>query len=218
MLVLMTLAEMAVAARMHGMSYGKYSYLLRQGVVQLPDMEEVRRAMAKETKKPSGRGKTCPVKQYDKRGNFITEWDNALQAAKAFGRDHASSIQAACECRYMSAYGYQWRYSSDEAPGEYQRIKTTAIVHKKPTEEKPCKHCGKMYVGVRNSRFCSRKCQIDSHKLLKKSERKMEQKTCRFCGKSFETDIPQKLYCSKECQINHNWKAQAARKKAQNRK
>ena len=42
----MTLTEMSVAAKMMGMSYGKYVYLLRQDKITPPSIEEVRENMA----------------------------------------------------------------------------------------------------------------------------------------------------------------------------
>lgn len=51
----MTLTEMSVAARMCGMSYGQYAFLLRQGKITPPDIEEVHKNM----KKSSGKTKVC---------------------------------------------------------------------------------------------------------------------------------------------------------------
>lgn len=43
----MNLTEMAIAARIRGMSYGKYAYLLSQRRVIPPSIEEVRARMIK---------------------------------------------------------------------------------------------------------------------------------------------------------------------------
>ncbi len=47
----MNLTEMTIAAKMHGMSYRKYAYLLQQDAIPPPNMEEIR-AYIKNVNKP----------------------------------------------------------------------------------------------------------------------------------------------------------------------
>ena len=216
----LTISEMAIAARMHGMSYGKYVQELRFGRANLPPIKEIRAQLVKPKKRGARLGEA--VNCYDMEGNFLASYDTAAQAAEALG-GIAHTIRNACGCiSSKSAYGYQWRYASDEAPGAYKRGKPkTPILAEKETKE--CQRCGKWYKGVKRSRYCSKECaelaQRDQVKanLEKKKAAREKTRVCKFCGKTFPVQ-GKRLYCSAKCQTQHGSRLQWERTKAQNRK
>lgn len=53
-----------------------------------------------------------PVKQYDKFGNFIKEWECGATAARELGLDK-SNLNAVCKRRKKSCGGFIWRYSNE---------------------------------------------------------------------------------------------------------
>ena len=155
----MTLAEMSVAARMCGMSYGQYSYQLRQGRIDPPSVEAVRSRMIKKQRKSGSENsakKDTPVCQYTLKGELVRIYDSARQAADII-HGHSGNIIAACEGRYMSARGFQWRFIDADPPGIF---KPPAKVHEpKPAIEKICAFCGKKFMGKGPAKFCSDDCR-----------------------------------------------------------
>ncbi len=216
----LTISEMVIAARMNGMSYGKYVQALSTGKAKLPPIKEIREQLVT-PKKRRGSHIGEPVNCYDMAGNFLACYDNATLAAEHLG-GYAHTIQAACNCvNSKSAYGYQWRYVSDEPPGAYKRGKPrTPILAEKVTLE--CQRCGKWYKGVKRSRYCSKACADaawrDQRKARnEKAKANREMRVCKFCGKKFPAE-GKRLYCSSKCQTQNNSRVQNERKKAQNRK
>jgi len=53
-----------------------------------------------------------PVKQYDKFGNFIKEWECGATAARELGLDKGN-LNAVCRGRKKSCGGFIWRYSNE---------------------------------------------------------------------------------------------------------
>lgn len=193
----MNIAETAMAARIRGMSYGQYTYLLGLGRVEAPPIEEIRARLKRKKERKGGARAQTPVMQYDKNGEFVASYENAAAAARAFGRDYPHTVYAACDGRYLSAWGYQWRYAGDEAPGKYQRINThPERMYQNAMVEKVCTRCGKHYKGAANSRYCSSECWQNKQP----KERKTWTAQCPFCGQVFETDTRKKIYCSAACQ------------------
>ena len=216
----LTISEMVIAARMHGMSYGKYVQELRFGRANLPPIKEIRAQLVKPKKRGARRGEA--VNCYDMEGNFLTSYDNAGMAAEHLG-GNAHTIQTACNgIHSKSAYGYQWRYASDEAPGVYKRGKPqTPMLTEKITLE--CQRCGKWYKGVKRSKYCSKECadlawrdQVKANRERRKKNGE-ETRVCKFCGKTFPVQ-GKRLYCSAKCQTQHGSRLQWERTKAQNRK
>lgn len=203
----LTISEMVIAARMNGMSYGHYVQALSAGRAKLPPIKEIRAQLVK-PKKRKGSHIGEPVNCYDMEGNFLACYDNAALAAEHLG-GHAHTIQAACNCvNSKSAYGYQWRYVSDEPPGAYKRGKPrTPILAEKVTLE--CQRCGKWYKGVKRSKYCSKECadlaQRDQMKAVNERRKKPRtERTCPYCGKKFSDAGDKQRYCSKKCQQSYN--------------
>lgn len=63
------------------------------------------------TKERLSKSKSKPILQYDKNGNFIKEWNSALEVEKEIGLNH-SNIGMCCnnKPKYKSVGGYIWRY------------------------------------------------------------------------------------------------------------
>lgn len=73
-----------------------------------------------EIKKRETNRKSNSVKAYDFNGNFIKEYPSCREAARELGRpDAGSTIGACCKGKRKSAFGFQWRYTSDMPPGIY---------------------------------------------------------------------------------------------------
>lgn len=135
---MITATEMTIAARMHGMEYGQFYFALKCGRLTMPPMEEIRsRIVKKEPKSGNANSakKYTPVCQYDLKGELIRVYASARQAAD-ITRGHCGNIIAACEGRYMTARGFQWRFIDADPPGIF---KPPAKVHEpKPATEKTC--------------------------------------------------------------------------------
>lgn len=50
------------------------------------------------------------VYQYDKKDNFINEFDSLISAARSLGRESCANIAACCKGRRKTTYGYKWKY------------------------------------------------------------------------------------------------------------
>lgn len=220
--MILTATEMTIAARMNGMSYGKYTYLLRQGKAKLPPISEIRAQMV--VKKE---GKTTKrVVQYDKDGKYMATYESAADAAIALDkeREKGGVICNACIGRAASAYGYQWRYEGDKEPGSYS-VRMEIPIRKTTLVDKVCTRCGKEYKGVARSLYCSGECakaaQRESNKRCYEKHKqppKERQLICKQCGKPFTAIHGRTVFCSDRCRIDNSWMAQRDRKKAQNRK
>lgn len=64
---------------------------------------------SQETKDKISLANSKPIIQYDKQGNFIEEWPNALTANKILGIDR-SDISMVCRGRGRTAGGFIWKY------------------------------------------------------------------------------------------------------------
>lgn len=220
---MITATEMTIAARMHGMEYGKFSFALECGTVTMPPMEEIRKRIVKPKVRESGVEFDRPVCRYDLDGEFICSYENVYRAAEALGKANASSIKAALRGRYQSAHKSQWRYMGDPAPGKLVREMVNPY-DPKYWVEKPCKHCGKMYSGPKNSRYCSDECkrqvQQEQNKNTYLQNRVLwvpEERECLYCGVKFMPKRCHQRYCS----AKHRDAAACQRQKAktaQNRK
>ena len=200
----LTISEMVIAARMNGMSYGKYVQALRADRAKLPPIKEIRAQLVQ----PKKRGKhSGSVNCYDFGGNFLAGYPSTAHAAEVMG-GQTRTIRAACNGAMKSAYGYQWRYAGDEAPGPYKRSQPQApLLRQKVTLE--CQRCGKLYKGLKQSRYCSKECadlaQRDQMKAIHEKRRKPRtEKACKYCGKKFSTAVDKQVYCSKKCQESYN--------------
>lgn len=220
---MITATEMTIAARMHGMEYGQFSFALECGTVTMPPMEEIRKRIVKPKVRESGAEFDRPVCRYDLDGEFICSYENVYRAAEALGKANASSIKAALRGRYQSAQKSQWRYMGDPAPGKLVREMVNPY-DPKYWVEKPCKHCGKMYSGPKNSRYCSDECkrqvQQEQNKNTYLQNRVLwvpEERECLYCGVKFMPKRCHQRYCS----AKHRDAAACQRQKAkteQNRK
>ena len=78
--------------------------------------------------------KSKSVKQYDSKGNLIKIFTSITNASIATGLP-ASNICRCVKGKSKSCGGYQWRYSEDDAPGEYEwnqeeHLKRLAILNR----------------------------------------------------------------------------------------
>ena len=220
---MITATEMTIAARMHGMEYGQFSFALKCGMVDMPPMEEIRKRIVKPKAKALEADVDRPVCRYDMDGEFICSYENVYRAAEALGKANASSIKAALRGRYQSAHKSQWRYMGDPAPGKLVREMVNPY-DPKYWVEKPCKRCGKMYKGPKNSRYCSDECkrqvQQEQNKNTYLQNRVLwvpEERECLYCGLKFMPKRCHQRYCS----AKHRDAAACQRQKAktaQNRK
>ena len=74
-----------------------------------------------------------------------------------------------------------------------------------------CQYCGKPFwkPDAFRKKFCSTECQNAerrSHIKPKEKQSPLYSRECAWCGKSFETNIKNKLYCSTECGYEGNKK------------
>lgn len=53
---------------------------------------------------------TKKINQYDLNDNFISSYQNAMEAARALGKSDGSAILKVCKQIRPTAYGYKWRY------------------------------------------------------------------------------------------------------------
>lgn len=54
-----------------------------------------------------------PVLQYDKNGNFLREWDGTTSFGKTIGKDVCGNIIACIKGKQKTAYGYIWKYKTE---------------------------------------------------------------------------------------------------------
>ena len=60
-----------------------------------------------------GDSQSKPIFQYSKSGDFIREWQSAVEVKRVLGIDN-SHIIACCKGKYKSAYGFIWRYKEKD--------------------------------------------------------------------------------------------------------
>lgn len=208
---MITATEMTIAARMHGMEYGQFSFALECGMVDMPPMEEIRKRIVKPKVRESGAEFDRPVCRYDLDGEFICSYENVYKAAEALGKANASSIKAALRGRYQSAHKSQWRYMGDPAPGKLVREMVNPY-DPKYWVKKPCKLCGKIYSGPKNSRYCSDECkrqvQQEQNKKTYLQNRVLwvpEERECLYCGVKFMPKNYHQRYCSAKHRNAAEW-------------
>ena len=173
---MLTIAEMEIAARIHGQDYGKFSFALKCGAAELPPIEKIRSQIVKKERKSGSTKNETPVCQYDMKGELVRVYDNARQAAEAFGSKSAGNIIAACEGRYMTARGFQWRFIDADPPGTFKLPEKAHAP--KPKVEKICGVCGKKFMGKGPAKFCSNDCRKNNaaKKNREKAKRSREKK------------------------------------------
>jgi len=78
-------------------------------------------------------------------------------------------------------------------------------------EVKKCAKCKRGFIASRSSqKFCSVKCRRNAIKRKRKRTKvhaKFLDKVCPVCGKTFNTNLSHKIYCSEECYLYHKSKA-----------
>ena len=75
----------------------------------------------------AGLAKGLKVIQYSLKGEYIAEYNSALQASNLTGIDHWS-ICACCRKEYKHSGGFQWRYASDTSEVDSISIRTNFII------------------------------------------------------------------------------------------
>lgn len=222
----MNITEARIAAQMAGLNYGEWHYRCEVlHIIEPPPIEEIHKRIKPPKQQAIGARADRPVCQYDLQGEFVASYPTVYAAAAAMGKENLKSIIAACSGRYLKAYGFQWRYMGEKAPGELEHKKVVRATAGH-LEEKPCKQCGKVYKGPKNSRYCSDDCKAAAGRPwqkkyyagLEKKPRQVYTKRCAYCGTEFTTDIRKKIYCNDKCTNRASSRKQKERKKAQNRK
>lgn len=162
---MISITEMTIAARLSGMDYGKFVHLLRQGLVTLPSMAEIRKRMVTiKTAEPQAARPNTPVIQYSKAGEYIARYDTVKSAAMALDVDNScinnalGSIYRACDGRQKTAYDYQWRYEGDEPPGIISKARHQQPITVAERLEMTCPICGQVFRGTKRKRYCSPEC------------------------------------------------------------
>ena len=178
---MISITEMAIAARLSGMDYGKFVHLLRQGSVTLPSMAEIRKQMVTiKTAVPQVARPNTPVIQYSKAGDYIARYDTVKSAAMALDVDNScinnalGSIYRACDGRQKTAYDYQWRYEGDEPPGIISKARHQQPITVAERLEMTCPICGQVFRGTKRKRYCSPACAAVA---MKESSRRYRQKS-----------------------------------------
>lgn len=59
------------------------------------------------------RSKSIPILQYDLKGNFIREWNSALQIERELGYIRKSVLRA-CRGAYDTAHGFKWKFKNKD--------------------------------------------------------------------------------------------------------
>lgn len=154
---MITATEMTIAARMYGMDYGQFSFALKCGRLTMPPMEEIHRRIVKQQKSGSEDNlkKDLPVCQYTLKGELVRTYDTIKQAAEVMG-GHRGNIIAACEGRYRTTRGFQWRYLNDDPPG---KLKTPPAKKKAMREVDKVCVCGKPFKGKGSAKYCCDECR-----------------------------------------------------------
>lgn len=175
---MITATEMTIAARMYGMDYGQFSFALKCGRLTMPPMEEIHRRIVKQQKSGSEDNlkKDLPVCQYTLKGELVRTYDTIKQAAEVMG-GHRGNIIAACEGRYMTARGYQWRFINADPPGKL--IVPPGKKRKLPKVDKICVICETHFKGKGTAKFCCDECRhegelINKRKAAKKHREKQK--------------------------------------------
>jgi group I intron endonuclease len=55
-----------------------------------------------------------PILKYDLKGNFIKEYQGAVEAIKDIGKGNSNNINDCARGKYKSTYGFQWLYKNDK--------------------------------------------------------------------------------------------------------
>lgn len=132
------------------------------------------------------------------------ECGSVFEAKGASAKTCSDVCRRARHRRSSKAYVSRNPQKRKECANRYARANR---VHKEP-EPFICEHCGKEFLSVRSSRFCSRKCRKKSwdtsekgleskHKFLKKRRNK-EHTPCVVCGTLFVRHANSKT-CSTRC-------------------
>lgn len=103
---------------------------------------------------------------------------------------------------HKSAEGREWHKQ------QYQRVKERfkRDFGKSPLEiprvEKVCEHCGKSFIGIEKSRFCSNVCKSAWRR---KAGLDNVVRICKLCGKEFKVNkYSKQQFCSKKCGSKHH--------------
>ena len=68
-----------------------------------------------------------PIKQYSMNGEFIREFECAMDAARSLGKTCNSDIISCCRGKQRFAQGFQWRYADDKNPVEGIKQKSEPV-------------------------------------------------------------------------------------------
>jgi hypothetical protein len=93
----------------------------------------------------------------------------------------------------------EWHASQEGKEWHKQHVKNSlAKVEKK---EFKCINCEKVFYSIiTNSKCCCRKCYTKWYEKHKR-KRKLIDKICKFCNKSFQADRKKTLFCSYSCSV-----------------
>lgn len=212
-----TIHDINEAARAEGLSYGKFMFLVRCGMRELPAP-----GPKPKTEKPPRkyvRNSGRRVVKYDLEGVQISVYASVSEAAAAMGVS-SKTIRGACNGACFTSRGYQWRYEGAPPPGKYVASPTAPM----PRAEVPkvCQLCGKPYMGIKTSKYCSKEHAREAYALsLRECEEKRGERRklneervveCACCGETFRTTFERQIYCSVKCRNRASGRRQSETK------
>lgn len=95
---------------------------------KLSDYKKANFTLPEKSKKLIGKKNSKKVIQYDLKGNFIKEWNSAIEAERfinntpnAHWKEVNNNINDCCRGRQKSSYGYIWKYKGNLLDLEYHK-------------------------------------------------------------------------------------------------
>ncbi len=100
--------KMSESRKGHLMYTNEWREKISQGNLGRKVSNETKKILSERKKGNTNRRKT--VLQYDKKGNFIKEWDSVLEAALFLNKKTGAAITEVCSGKRKSIFGYTWKY------------------------------------------------------------------------------------------------------------
>jgi hypothetical protein len=100
--------KMSESRKGHPMYTNEWKEKISQGNLGRKVSNETKKILSERKKGNTNRRKT--VLQYDKKGNFIKEWNSVLEAALSLNKKTGAAITEVCNGKRKSIFGYIWKY------------------------------------------------------------------------------------------------------------